>query len=543
MKYVLAFAMAVAIFQSGSSQTISRQDSLRRFINPDRSWWDIRYYDLAAEFKVDEKIITGSNTILFDVLAAHNVMQIDLQEPLKVTKAEYKGRSIPVKKEGNVYWLTFPTALQVGSQDMVTVYYEGTPTEAVRPPWDGGITWTKDAAGNHFVASSCQGIGASVWWPCKEHMYDEPDSMLIRITTPASLTDASNGRLRKIEYHPDGRRTWHWFVSNPINNYGVNVNIAKYAHWSDTINGEGGVLDLDFFVLEDNYEKARKHFEDVYKTIKAFEYWFGPYPFYNDGYKLIEVPYLGMEHQSSVTYGNKYMNGYLGRDLSTSGWGLKWDFIIVHETAHEWWANNVTYKDIGDMWIHESFANYAESLFLDYHFGTKAGNEYVIGTRHNIDNRSPIIDAAYNDPDSRDMYYKGGNMLHTIRTWLKDDVLFRNMLRGMQKDFYHQTVTSDQVEKYMSNFTGKDLDPFFDQYLRDHRIPVLEYMIKGKTLKYRYSQSVPGFNLPLDVSIDKNTAITIVPTEKWTEMKFKDNVKSLTVDPNFYVYTKEITKS
>ncbi len=525
-----------------SAQSITRQDSLRRFITPERAWWDIRHYDLAVTFDISNKKIKGSNTISFDVLTTYQVMQIDLQEPLSVTHASYRGTSLAVKKEGDVYWITFLSPLPAGTSDQVTIYYEGTPIEAVRPPWDGGITWSKDENGDPFVASSCQGIGASVWWPCKEHMYDEPDSMLIRITTPPSLTDVSNGRLRKIEYHPDGSRTWHWFISNPINNYGVNANIAKYTHWTDTLQGENGVLDLDFYVLEDHYEKARTHFDDVYKTLRAFEYWFGPYPFYSDGYKLIEVPYLGMEHQSSVTYGNKFMQGYLGRDLSTSGWGLKWDFIIVHETAHEWWANNITYEDIGDMWIHESFANYAESLFLDYHFGTKAGNEYVIGTRHNIENSSPIIDAHYNAPDSRDMYYKGGNMLHTLRTWLKDDGLFRNMLRGMQKEYYHKTVTSAQIENYMSTFTGKNLDPFFDQYLRDTRIPVLEYMIKGKSIRYRYANVVDGFAMPVDVSIDKGEMTRINPCENWEEIKTKNTPKSLQTDPNFYIHTKEVSK-
>ncbi|MDQ3017777.1 MAG: M1 family peptidase, partial [Bacteroidota bacterium] len=314
-----------------SAQSISRQDSLRRFITPERAWWDLTFYDLAVTFDIDGHQIKGFNTITFDVLTEQQVMQIDLQEPLRLTNASYHGKSVSFKKEGFVYWITFPTKLTAGTSDQVTLYYEGTPIEAVRPPWDGGITWSKDDKGNPFVASSCQGLGASAWWPCKDHMYDEPDSMLIRITTPPSLMDVSNGRLRHVDYHPDGSRTWHWFVSNPINNYGVNANIARYAHWADTIQGENGILDLDFYVLEDHYEKARNHFEDVYKTLNAFEYWFGPYPFYADGYKLIEVPYLGMEHQSSVTYGNKFMQGYLGRDLSTSGWGLKWDFIIVHE--------------------------------------------------------------------------------------------------------------------------------------------------------------------------------------------------------------------
>lgn len=524
------------------SQPLSRQDSLRRFITSERAWWDLTFYDLAADFDIANKYIRGTNTISFDVISSSNVMQIDLQEPLKVTHVEYNGKPLAFRREGSVYWITFPSSLAVGTHQSVAVHYEGNPIEAVRPPWDGGLTWSKDDSGNPFVASSCQGLGASAWWPCKEHMYDEPDSMLIRFTSPPSLMDVSNGRLRHIDYHPDGSRTWHWFVSNPINNYGVNVNIAKYTHWSDTINGEKGTLDLDFYVLEDHYEKARVHFEDVYRTMRAFEYWFGPYPFYEDGYKLIEVPYLGMEHQSSVTYGNKFLKGYLGRDLSLSGWGLKWDFIIVHETAHEWWANSITYEDIADMWIHESFANFAESLFLDYHYGRQAANEYVIGTRTNIDNKSPIIGSPYNAPDSRDMYYKGGNMLHTLRTWLNDDMLFRSILRGLQKEFYHKTVTSKQIEDYISQKSGKKLNSFFNQYLRDTRIPVLEYYINGRSLVYKYNNVVDGFNMPLSITIDKGNQIWLSPCDNWQNLKLDAPAKSVTVDPNFYIMVKEVTR-
>jgi len=427
-------------------------------------------------------------------------MQIDLQEPLKITNVDFKGQKLSYTREGNVYWIKFPYALSAGDREKITIQYEGIPVVAVRPPWDGGLTWSTDSKGNPFVATSCQGLGSSVWWPCKDHMYDEPDSMLLRFTVPSTLSDVSNGRLRHIDYLPDGRRTYHWFVSNPINNYGVNANIGKYTHWSDTLHGEKGVLDMDFYVLQDNYEKARKHFEDAHRTIRAFEYWFGPYPFYEDGYKLVEVPYLGMEHQSSVTYGNEYKMGYKGTDLSGTGWGLKWDFIIVHETAHEWWANSVTYKDVADMWIHESFANYAESLFLDYHFGQQAAREYVIGTRLGIKNDIPIIGPYnVNTEGSGDMYSKGGNMLHTLRTWLGDDEKWRSVLRGLQRDFYHQTVTTEQIEKYMAKHTGKDLTAFFNQYLRDTRIPVLEFELKGKKVNYRYSKIVDGFTMPLRV--------------------------------------------
>jgi aminopeptidase N len=425
--------------------------------------------------------------------------------------------------------------------DMISVAYEGVPVEALNPPWDGGLTWSQDIDGSPFIATSCQGLGASVWWPCKDHMYDEPDSMSIRVTTPASLMDVSNGRLRQIEYHADGSRTWHWFVTNPINNYGVNMNIGDYAHWSDTLHGENGILDLDFYVLEENYDTARSHFVDAKKTLRAFEYWFGPYPFYADGFKLVEVPYLGMEHQSSVTYGNKYRKGYLGRDLSGTGWGMKWDFIIVHETAHEWWANSITYKDIADMWIHESFAHYAESLFLEYHYGKQAGNEYANGTRRNVLNDRPIIGSyGVNKEGSGDMYFKGGSMLHTLRFWLNDDVLWRSILRGLQKEFYHQTVTTAQIENYISTHSGKNLTAFFNQYLRDTRIPVLEYNIKGKKIRYRYTNIVDGFNLPVLAYVNAQDPIWLSPTENWQVVNCNTGSESIVIDPNFYVELEEV---
>ncbi len=544
--FILVLGMCMAgFFIPGNisiAQTFTRQDTLRGSVSPERAWWDLSYYDLAIDFDISNKSIKGTNTIYFFVTIPQQVMQIDLQEPLKITHVDYKGQKLSFTREGNVYWIRFPYPLISGDRDKITIQYEGTPVEAVRPPWDGGLTWSTDANGNPFVATSCQGLGASVWWPCKDHMYDEPDSMLMRITVPSALTDVSNGRLRHIDYLADGRKTYHWFVSNPINNYGVNANIGKYAHWSDTINGEKGILDLDFYVLQDNYAKAREHFKDAYRTIKAFEYWFGPYPFYEDGYKLVEVPYLGMEHQSSVTYGNDYMMGYKGRDLSGTGWGLKWDFIIVHESAHEWWANSITYKDIADMWIHESFANYAESLYLDYHFGAKAASEYVIGTRTGIQNNKPIIGHyGVNQEGSGDMYPKGGNMLHTLRTWLEDDVKWRSILRGLQRDFYHQTVTTDQIEKYIAKHTGKDLTAFFNQYLRDTHIPTLEYEIQGKKLKYRYTNIVSGFNMPVKVSVQGRDRFWIFPTGQWQELKLDNPIKEFSWDPNFYVLFKRAT--
>ena len=345
---------------------------------------------------------------------------------------------------------------------------------------------------------------------------------------------------KKIEKHNDNTTTYHWTVKNPINNYGVNVNIGDYVHFSEKYNGEDGVLDMNYYVLKDNLEKAKKQFKDAPKMMKAFEHWFGKYPFYEDGFKLVEVPYLGMEHQSSVTYGNKYANGYLGRDLSGTGWGLKFDFIIIHESGHEWFANNITYKDMADMWIHESFTNYSESLFLDYYYGKEAASEYVVGLRRSIGNKSPIIGKYdVNNSGSGDMYNKGGNLLHTIRQLIDNDEKWRQVLRGLNKDFYHQTVTTKQIEDYLSEKSGINLSKVFDQYLRDYRIPEFTYTIKGDEFKYKWNNTIDAFDMPLKVFINGEVK-NLQPTTTWKTEKLVSSNANLKVDVNYYVTSKKL---
>tara|TARA_R110000868_G_scaffold9994_4_gene49123 strand:- start:875 stop:2488 length:1614 start_codon:yes stop_codon:yes gene_type:complete len=517
----------------------THQDTLRGSITPERSWWDLTFYHLDIKVKPDSKFISGKNTIQYKVLDSASVLQIDLQSPLQITKVVQNGEELQVRDDGNAHFIKLKSNQKIGSIQSIDVFYEGHPKEAVRAPWDGGFSWKKDTNGNDFIATSCQGLGASVWWPCKDHMYDEVDSMLISITVPKGLMDVSNGRLRSIDQFGD-TKTFNWFVDNPINNYGVNVNIGDYAHFSEVYDGENGNLDMDYYVLKDNLEKAKEHFKDAPKMMKAFEYWFGPYPFYEDGYKLVEVPYLGMEHQSSVTYGNKYMNGYLGNDLSGTGWGLKFDFIIIHESGHEWFANNITYKDIADMWIHEGFTAYSENLFIDYYYGKEASADYVIGTRANILNDKPIIGYYnVNNEGSGDMYYKGANMLHTLRQLIEDDEKWRQILRGLNKTFYHQTVATQQIENYLSDQSGIDLTEFFNQYLRTTEIPTLEYKIENNQLKYHWIHIVDKFDMPILVSIN-NKEQWLFPTSIWKFMPLESNNIVFKVDRNFYVKLKKL---
>ncbi|HAH50273.1 MAG TPA: peptidase M1 [Balneola sp.] len=518
----------------GRLPEFNRQDTLRGTITAERAWWDVTYYHLDMKVNLDDSTFSGTNTILYKVDSlTTNLMQIDLQEPMQISEITQEGKALSFEREGNVFFVETLQNQKIGEVYELKVQFFGKPKKAVRAPWDGGISWTRDKNGNPFVASSNQGIGASIWWPNKDHAYDEPDSMLMSITVRDDLMNVSNGRLRKEVDNYDGTKTWHWFVSNPINNYGVNINIGDYVHFEQIYEGEKGELDMDFYVLSYNLEKAIEQFADAPRTMEAFEYWFGPYPFYEDSYKLVEAPYLGMEHQSSVTYGNGFENGYLGRDLSNTGWGLKFDFIIIHETGHEWFANNITYKDVADMWIHESFTHYSEYLFLEYHFGKKAANEYARGVRLSIQNDRPIIGIYnVNYEGSSDMYYKGGNMLHTIRQVIGNDELWREILRGLNKEFYHQTVTTEEIENYIIEKSGKDLEPIFDQYLRDYRVPVLEYYFRDNNLVYRWNNTVSNFNMPIKVYID-GKEVMLKPRTRWQTTP--SSGRELRVDIDYYV--------
>jgi aminopeptidase N len=538
---LFAILPARAQYLAPEQKKFTRQDSLRGSITPERVWWDLKYYHLDITVNPSDSTIYGNNTVTYRVIKSADVMQIDLQPPLNLLKVEQNGKQLSFKREGNVYWIRMVDKQEPGQTYSVVLNYGGRPKISRRPPWEGGITWTKDKNNLPFVASSCQGDGASLWWPCKDHMYDEPDSMLISVNVPSNLMDVSNGRLRSTVRQRNSTTTYNWFVANPINNYGVNINIGDYAHFSEVFNGEKGNLDCNYYVLKENLEKAKIQFKQAPMMLAAFEYWFGPYPFYEDGYKLVEAPYLGMEHQSSVTYGNGFKNGYRGNDLSGSGWGDKFDFIIIHESAHEWFANNITYEDVADMWIHESFANYSENLYVEYYYGKDAGREYVLGSRRNIRNDRTITGVYnVNYGGSGDMYYKGGNMLHTLRQIVDNDEKWRGILRGLNKDFYHQVVKGSQIEEYMTSKLGINLKPVFDQYLRDIRIPVFEYYVKDGKLTFRWNNCVNGFNMPLRIYISGERK-DIIPTSRFATIDLGTDTAVIIVDPNYYVASLNMT--
>lgn len=536
---LLSIVFAVLGAPIVKSQIIyTHTDTLKGAVSEYRCWWDIMHYDLHVSFNNADSSLKGFNKITYKVVATNTKLQLDLMTPMVLDSVVIDSKSCRIQRDGNAHFIEIGDAQKKNQVKSLIAYFHGKPRVAKLPPWEGGVIWSHDVKGNPWISIACQGMAAQVWFPNKDHMYDEVDSASIYITGPKDLVSVANGRLKSSKVNPNETETYFWKVLNPINNYNIIPYIGKYINFTDTIRGEKGVLDLSYWVLEGNESRARKQFQQAKSMLHCFEHWFGPYPFYEDSYKLVEAPFLGMEHQSDIAYGNDFMNGYKGRDLSLTGWGLKWDFIIVHESGHEWFGNSITAKDVADNWIHESFTAYAENLYTEYLYGKKAGAEYVIGTRKAITNDKPIIsDYNVNAGGSIDLYYKGANMLHAMRQIVDNDSLWREMLRDLNRTFYHQTVTTKQIEIYMSAYLRLDLQKIFDQYLRTIKVPELEYKIVKDKLVYRWSNCVKGFNMPVKVNSSQKEFI-LKPSDKWQSLSFDDTF--INVDINYYVTTKKL---
>ena len=517
------------------SPAFTRADSLRGSLNAERDWWDVTHYAINVGPDFRTRRITGTVNITFKVTVTGNRMQIDLQEPMNIDGIVWKGRPISFSREGNAWHLQFPESLKAGSVDSLFIAFSGMPVVAKRPPWDGGWIFTTDEKGRPWMSVACQGLGASVWFPCKDHQSDEPDSASLAIMVPDTLKAVANGRLRSVINSGKGYTTYQWAVTSPINSYNIIPYIGAYTSWQETLPGEAGALDATYHVLDYNLDKARTQFVQTRDMMRCFEHWFGPYPFRADGFQLVEAPHLGMEHQSAVAYGNGFRNGYRGRDLSGSGWGLKWDFILVHESGHEWFGNNITTKDIADMWVHEGFTNYSETIYTECQSGKQAGSEYVRGTRKLIRNDKPIIGPyGVNTEGSGDMYYKGGNMIHYLRQLFRDDERFRSALRGMNETFRHRTVTHVEVQEYWSERLGRDLKPLFDQYLRTTKIPVLSWRIHNSRLYYRWTDCMDGYNIPVKVTLKGNEDLWLEPTTTERSIRIPKGIDEIEIHPDFY---------
>ena len=542
------FCMAVLLLlpsTQSSAQgrtTFSRADTLRgSFTTPARAWWDVSFYDLHVAISPADSSIRGYNGISYRVLEPARELQVDLMMPLVVDSMVQDGHVVAFRHEGPAYFAALDAPQRAGDTKKITVYYHGKPLIAKNPPWGGGFTWTTDSLGRPWVVTTDQGMGASAWWPNKDTQADEPDSQRVALTLPDPMLDVSNGRLRSTTHNPDVTTTFEWFVVNPINNYAIAVAAGTYAHYTEIYDGEKGKLTMDFWPLDYHLDAAHLQFPQAISMMRCFEHWFGPYPWYEDGYKLIEVSNNGMEHQSAVAYGNRYANGYRGRESSGTGLGMQWDFIIVHESAHEWFGNNITSKDNADMWVHESFANYAEGIYTECQSGKQAGTDYIVGNRRGIRNDRPIIPAyGVNDQGSGDMYPKGGEMLHTIRQIAGDDEKWRGILRGMNQTFWHQTVTGKQIEDFLSARVGVDLSKVFDQYLRTTMVPAFEYRIEGSTVSYRWANVVPGFNMQIGATVSGSGMSLLHPTEAWQTVQMSVPSADFTVDRNYYVNPKNV---
>lgn len=526
-----------------AKELFSKADSLRGTLTPLRTCYDIKYYHLDVKIDINERFISGSNLFKFQAVESFNRLQFDLFENLSVDRVEYQGEDLPFKRSYNAVFVDFPHLIEKGIIDSFKVHYSGTPIAATRAPWDGGFDWKKDSAGKPWIATTCQGLGASVWWPNKDHQSDEVDSMLISVAVPGDVMNVSNGRLVKTEKLKDNYTKYHWKVSNPINNYNVALNIGDYTHITETYQGEKGPLSIDYYVLKENKNKIKHLQRNAKETLEAFEHWFGPYPFYEDGYKLIETAHLGMEHQSAIAYGNKFQNGYLGKDGSGTGWGLKWDFIVVHESGHEWFGNNITAKDLADMWIHESFTTYSEALFIDYHYGKEASEAYVHGNRRNILNDKPLQgNYGVNKEGSGDMYVKGAVLHNMIRTIIDNDEVWRSILRGLNSKFYHQTVDYEEILTYLNAESGIDFNSVFEQYVQHKSIPVLEILRQddGKIF-CRWIAETPDFKMPIHLGKEgiPKTRYEIDSTFKLLPFEI-NRTDELEIDTfNYYIGVKE----
>ena len=549
MRYTSLIFLSLIFSLSALSQEFTYSDSLRGNLSEFRSCYDVYYYDL--DVTVDDqqqKIINSYNNIHIKALSNFQTIQIDLFENLKIHSIQFEHKKLEFQRIHNAVFINFPRIINENEKISFKVLYSGKPRVAVNPPWDGGFSWEKDNNGNSWVGVSCQGLGASSWWPCKDHQSDEPDSMKITSTVRYPLQVISNGKKKSdktffSEELQSKANKSSWYVSYPINNYNVTLCIGDYKYFNDIHINNFDTLELDYYVLKYNYNKARDHFQQVNPMLECFEKYFGPYPFYKDGYTLIETPYLGMEHQSAIAYGNNYLPGYNGNKQFIAG--LDFDYIIVHETGHEWWGNSITTNDIADMWIHEGFCTYSEVLYVECIYGYDIMLKYVNNQKRSVRNDKPIIGPYnVNKKGSNDMYQKGSLMLHTLRNLIDNDSLWFSIIKGISEEFKYKIVDGIEIINYINEKVDLDLYYFFKQYLNNADIPIFEYKIqkngRGSTLLYRWN-AINDFNMNIKVNIGQKD-LWLSPDSEWKEYGLGNNdIKSFKVrDDLFYVNVKKI---
>ena len=516
----------------------TRRDSLQGGLRIERTSYDVKRYDLNITINPEQKSIKGFNEISFEVMVPTQKIQLDLFDNMKVDSIVWNTKKLKYNRDNDAVFIDFPEKLASKSNHKLKFYYSGNPKIAKNAPWDGGFVFKKDSNGKDFIGVAVQGTGASLWYPVKDSQTDEPDNgASIKVAVPNGLMNVSNGRFLGSQDLKNGYTRWDWEVKNPINNYTITVNIADYVHIQDKMPD----LDLDYYVLRENEAKAREHFMEVKPMMECFQSKFGRYPFWEDGYKLVETPYLGMEHQSAVAYGNKYKKGYMGFDLSGTGVGMFFDYITIHETGHEWFGNSITSMDIADMWIHEGFTTYSETVFIECIKGYDDAMKYINGQAKNVRNDKPIIGQyGVNNEGSGDMYYKGSLLLNTLRHIIGDDEKWWKMVYDYTETFKKKIITSDTVIDYFNKASGTDLTPVFRQYLYTNQLPIFIYKIKGDYLYYSWDNVNEDFNMPIDIGFE-NKKIRLKPTLKEQKIKLKKlSKKSFQIyDNQFYVKIKE----
>jgi len=509
-------------FSMHAQESFTRKDSLFGGLRTERTCFDVLRYDLNIKINPQEKSIVGFNEISFKVIENANIIQLDLFENMRIDSIVFDTQKLTYKREFNAVFIDFKKALVKDTTQKLRFYYSGNPIVAKRAPWDGGFVFEKDSNGKDWIGVAVQGTGASLWFPCKDSQTDEPDNgSTIKVAVPNGLMNVSNGKFIGQQDLKNGYTRWDWEVKNPINNYDITVNIGDYVHFGERYKN----LDLDYYVLRENEAKARVQFEQVKPMMDCFQSKFGTYPFAEDGYKLVETHYLGMEHQSAVAYGNKFQNGYLGNDLSGTGNGLLFDFIIIHESGHEWFGNSITSADVADMWIHEGFTCYTESVFLECQYGYEKAQQYINGLKRNIHNDKPIIGQyGVGNEGSSDMYYKGALMLNTIRHIINEDSKWWEILLKYSNTFRHKIIDTPTVIAFFNQETGLNLTPIFNQYLKYKAVPHLEVNLdKKKRLSLKWNTEEPNFEMPVEVNINGKVNRILV-TNQWT--KTKEKVKS-----------------
>ena len=507
----------------------TRADILRGDYGRYRANNDLLHYELDVRVDPDKKSIAGKNTIRFKMLKDDTRIQLELYANLAVGKILHDTTPLKYERELNTVYIDFPETLRSGRSYEITFHYSGSPQEQGR---FGGLAFRKDPAGRHWINTANEGEGSSVWWPSKDQWRDEPEGMDIRVAVPNGLMDVSNGKFMGKTDLADGYTRWDWRVHYPINSYNVSLNIGEYAQFSDRL----GDLPLDYFVLPGSLEKAKAQFAQAKPMIEAYEKYVGKYPFPKDGYKLIEVPYSGMEHQSAVTYGNRFANGYLERDWTEVGISLKFDFIIIHESGHEWFGNAVSAADTSDMWIHEGWTTYLEGVYVEALFGYDDALKYVNGYKKKVGNREPVItQRGIHRSPNQDMYFKCALFLHTLRSVVNDDARWWKLVHDTFEHFKYQNIMTEDIVRFFNAELKQDLTAVFDQYLRRTDLPTLELTFDDKagTVSYRWKADERAFAMPIRVG-SRAAWQTIRPTTDWQTMPNKLGKERFEVATDLY---------